>query len=191
MRRSDIVLTGKEIKFGEEEVIVSKTDLHGVITYANDIFIRVSGYSSRELIGAPHSILRHPEMPRCVFKALWDTIQLGKEIFAYVNNMTKNGDFYWVFAHVTPSFDSSGNIIGYHSNRRVPYDDALPKIKKVYSLLSEEERKHSDPRKGLESSYALLANLLQEQQQSYDQFVMSLSEHTKLEKSGGLEHLYG
>jgi len=95
--------TGVESHFGDDEIIVSKTDPRGVITYANEIFIRVSGYSEEELLGAPHSILRHPAMPRCVFKLLWDTIQGGREIFAYVVNLAKTGNHYWVLAHVTPS----------------------------------------------------------------------------------------
>ena len=71
-------------------------------------------------MGQPHSIIRHPDMPRAVFKLLWDTVIEGREIFAYVKNKAKNGDFYWVFAHVTPSYDNDRRIIGFHSNRRVP-----------------------------------------------------------------------
>ena len=74
--------TGREAGFGEEEIIVSKTDEKGRIPYANDVFLRVSAYSLNEVVGAPHSIIRHPEMPRCVFKLFWDTIAAGKEIFA-------------------------------------------------------------------------------------------------------------
>ncbi len=118
--RTHIVPTGIERHFGEDEIIVSKTDLQGKITYANDVFIRVSGYSEEELIGAPHSLIRHPDMPRAVFKLLWDTLAAGEEIFAYVNNLAASGDNYWVFAHVTPSLGADGKVIGYHSNRRVP-----------------------------------------------------------------------
>ena len=110
--------TGVARPFEEEEIIVSKTDLKGRITYANDVFVRISQYPLRELMGAPHSLIRHPNMPRCVFKLLWDTIEAKKEIFAYVLNLAKSGDHYWVFAHVTPSFDGNNNIIGYHSSRR-------------------------------------------------------------------------
>ena len=96
--------TGREISFGEDEIIVSKTDTRGVITYSNTVFQRVSGYTEEELQGKPHSIIRHPDMPRCVFRLLWDTVQSGHELFAYVLNLAKNGDGYWVFAHITPSF---------------------------------------------------------------------------------------
>src|SRR5580704_8741733 len=99
MKHSAVRPTGRERTFPEDEIIASKTDVKGVITYANRTFMEVSLYSEEELLGQPHSIVRHPDMPRCVFKLLWDTIQKGDEIFAYVKNMCKNGDFYWVFAH--------------------------------------------------------------------------------------------
>ena len=117
--------TGIESHFGKDEIIVTKTDRKGLITYANDVFQRVSGYSEEELIGQQHNIIRHPDMPRCVFKLLWDTIEGGKEIFAYVVNLSKNGNHYWVLAHVTPTFDAGGRIIGYHSNRRKPRPEAV------------------------------------------------------------------
>jgi len=108
MARQDVPLTGVERFFDADEVIVSKTDLKGRITYANRVFQRVAGYGEAELMGAPHSIVRHPAMPRCVFKLLWDTLEAKQEIFAYVINRARNGDHYWVFAHVTPSFDAGG-----------------------------------------------------------------------------------
>ncbi|WP_237051414.1 PAS domain-containing protein [Magnetospirillum sp. ME-1] len=104
--------SGRERTFAHDELIVSKTDPKGRLTYVNDVFLTVSGYTESEVMGKPHSVIRHPEMPRCVFKLLWDTIADGREIFAYVNNMAKNGDNYWVFAHVTPNFDAAGQIIG-------------------------------------------------------------------------------
>jgi len=92
MREVRVQPTSRERLWGEEEIIVSKTDLKGIITYANRTFLKVSGYSEEELLGKPHSIIRHPDMPRCVFKLLWDTIEAGREILAYVKNMAKNGD---------------------------------------------------------------------------------------------------
>ena len=112
--------TGVERTFGQDEIIVSKTDLKGRITYANRVFLQVAGYTEREVLGAPHSLIRHPDMPRSVFQLLWDTIQGGREVFAYVVNLAKNGDHYWVLAHVTPTFDDAGKIVGYHSMRRLP-----------------------------------------------------------------------
>ena len=110
--------TNVEVHFDTADIIVSKTNLKGKITYANTAFCTVSGYSLPELIGAPHSLIRHPDMPRAVFKLLWDTIQDGHEVFAYVKNLAKSGAYYWVFAHVTPSYGRDRKMIGFHSNRR-------------------------------------------------------------------------
>ena len=164
----------KEVFFEPDEIIVSKTDLRGKITYANDIFLSIAGYTEEEVIGKPHSLIRHPDMPRCVFKLLWETIESGQEIFAYVVNRCKNGDFYWVYAHVTPTFDSSGKIIGYHSNRRVPERSAVNKIQAIYSLLLAEEKKHSDPRKGLEASYSVFCKTLEQTGKAYEEFIWTV-----------------
>lgn len=166
--------TGIERFFDKDEIIVSKTDLTGKITYANRVFVRVSGYTEAELIGAPHSILRHPEMPRCVFKLLWDTIESGREIFAYVVNLSKNGDHYWVHAHVTPSFDGTGKIVGYHSNRRVPDRSQVEKISGIYQALLAEEAKYTDKIAGMNAGTALLTSVLAGQKIDYEEFVWSL-----------------
>lgn len=94
--------TGREQTLETDEIIVSKTDLKGVITYANDVFLRVAGWTEDDIVGEAHNCIRHPDMPRCVFQLLWDTLATGEEIFAYVLNLTKRGDHYWVLAHVTP-----------------------------------------------------------------------------------------
>ena len=167
--------TGVERFFGDDEIIVSKTDLTGKIIYSNRTFMRVAGYGESELIGAPHSIIRHPDMPRCVFKLLWDTIMGGSEIFAYVVNMARNGDHYWVFAHVTPSLDESGEILGYHSNRRTPDRRVLDgTIVPLYRALLAEESRHEDRKNGLERSHAMLADLLEEKGVGYDELIFSL-----------------
>ena len=173
--------TGREVMFAAEEIIVSKTDLRGIITYANDIFLKVAGYTEAEILGQPHNIIRHPDMPRCVFKLLWDEISAQREIFAYVLNMAKNGDHYWVFAHVTPSCNPRGQHVGYHSSRRVPYPDALPKVKELYQQLRAEEKRHADPRAGLLASTRKLGELLSASQLDYSQFVFQLSQHTTLD----------
>jgi len=176
-----IVPTGREVHFGDEEIIVSKTDLKGHITYANNVFVRVSGYSEAELLGKPHNLIRHPDMPACVFQLLWDTLKQRQEIFAYVVNLARNGEHYWVFAHVTPSFDLAGNHIGYHSSRRAPFPDALPAVKSLYALLCAEERKHATKKQSIQASSRILEDLLSEQGKSYGEFVFGLSKFTKLE----------
>ncbi|MCW2245730.1 PAS domain S-box-containing protein [Azospirillum fermentarium] len=174
MSRRDVSLTGVERFFDENEVIVSKTDLRGRITYANRVFQRVAGYTETDLMGAPHSIVRHPDMPRCVFKLLWDTLAAGQEIFAYVLNRARNGDHYWVFAHVTPSYDAAGNVVGYHSSRRVPDRAAVDKVIPLYRTLLDIENSHSDRKKGMEAAFATVVGLLQEKGIGYDEFVFSL-----------------
>ena len=174
MTKYTIEPTGIERHLGEDELIVSKTDLKGRITYANDVFCRIADYTVKDLIGAPHSIVRHPEMPRSVFKLLWDTIESGQEIFAYVLNIGRTGDHYWVFAHVTPSFDADGNIIGYHSNRRKPDADKVAKAKDLYDTLLKEEERFESRKEGMESAFAMVAGLLRDKGMGYDEFVFSL-----------------
>lgn len=167
--------TGVERTFSVDDVIVSKTDLKGMLTYANEVFLTIAGLTERQAIGAPHSIIRHPDMPRAIFKLLWDTIQRGDEIFAYVLNMAANGDHYWVFAHVTPTFGPDGAIVGYHSNRRVPEAKALAAIVPLYAELKAIETRAPDRARGLLDSSAALTRLLQSKGVSYDEFVFSLA----------------
>jgi len=175
MGRLDIRPSGIERFFDEDEIIVSKTDLTGKITYANQIFQRVAGYREDELLGQPHSLIRHPDMPRAVFAYLWQTIEQGQEVFAYVKNMARSGDHYWVFAHVTPTFDLlTGRIIGYHSSRRVPARQAVDAAAGVYAALLAEERRHPDRATGLKSSLALLTSVLSDAGMPYDRFVWTL-----------------
>ncbi|MFC1672589.1 PAS domain-containing protein [Pseudomonadota bacterium] len=168
-------LTGVERTFSEDEIIVSKTDLKGHIMYANDVFLRMAGMTEAETIGAPHSCIRHPEMPRAVFKLLWDTLGQGKEIFAYVVNRSKNGDHYWVLAHVTPSRDASGQIVGYHSNRRVANRSTLDNvIIPLYKQLLDIENRHQNRKEGMNAAFDTLVQLLQEKGVAYDEFIFSL-----------------
>ncbi len=162
-------MANRELTFNEEEFIVSKTDLNGKITYGNSLFMQMSGYSEIELIDQPHKILRHPDMPAVVFKLLWSKIKEGKEVFAYVNNKTKNGDYYWVFAHVTPSYDTNRKICSYHSVRRKPSSIALNFIKPLYRSLLQAERNG-----GTAASEAVLNKLLKEKGVSYDEFILSI-----------------
>lgn len=174
MDRSKIKPTGVERKLGENEIIVSKTDPSGRIVYVNQTLLKISDFTEEDLLGQQHSIVRHPEMPRSVFKLLWETIQSGQEIFAYVVNLTKFGDHYWVFAHITPSFDEAGNIIGFHSNRRAPDAKGVQSAQALYKVLLEEEQRHADRRKGMLSATELLQSMLADKQVEYDQFVFTL-----------------
>ncbi len=151
------------------DFIVSKTDLKGRITYGNDKFIQVSGYSENELLGAPHNILRHRDMPKVVFKLLWDRVQSKDEIFAYVKNRCKNDDYYWVFANVTASVNKDGKVIGYYSVRRKPRPEAVKKIIPIYKKLLDIEKKS-----GVEASLNELQAVLNENKVTYDEFITSI-----------------
>ncbi|MCZ2859089.1 PAS domain-containing protein [Blastococcus sp. VKM Ac-2987] len=166
--------TGRERPFAADELIVSKTDLRGVITYANDVFLRVSGYELDDVLGKPHNLIRHPEMPRAVFKLLWDGLAAGQEVFAYINNLAVDGGHYWVLAHVTPSYDAGCRVVGYHSNRRRPSRGAVQRVLPLYQRLLDEERRHPNARAAVEASARLLADVLAEQGQTYDDFIWSV-----------------
>jgi aerotaxis receptor len=109
----------QRINFTKSDRLVSTTDLHSRITESNPTFVRISGYSAEELIGSPHNIVRHPDMPKAAFKTLWDNLKAGRPWMGMVKNRCKNGDYYWVDAYVTPVFEN-GSITGYQSVRCAP-----------------------------------------------------------------------
>ena len=157
----EIERNGSELILNESSLITSKTDLRGHITYANFDFIAFSGYSEEELIGSNHNIIRHPLMPRIIFKILWDTIKSGKEINAFVVNKNKEGLEYWVYANVTPSLNANGDIIGYYSVRRKPNIKALPTIRELYGNLTEiEKNAKAQGLNDMEASYKALEQTL-------------------------------
>lgn len=157
----------------ENDFIVSKTNAKGIITYGNPIFIEFSGYDEAELLGSQHNIIRHPDMPRSVFKLVWNTIQSGKEFFGYVKNMSKDGGFYWVFTHITPDLDASGNIIGYTSVRRYPRPEAVRKAEPLYRAMLAAEQT-SAARNAIEAGTQVLLDTLQQTGISYEELVFSL-----------------
>lgn len=165
---------GTERMLGEDDLIVSKTDLRGYIIYANDVFLDIAEYQLRELVGKPHSIVRSRAMPRAAFKLVWDKLTSGKEVFAYVVNRTGKGNHYWVFAHMTPSFNAAGEITGYHSNRRKPSAKAIAAISKIYDAVLAEEAKHKNGKQSLAAGYDLLNRLIDKTGMDYDEFVLSL-----------------
>ncbi len=177
MRTSRIVPTGTIREFGSEEIIVSKTDLKGIIRYTNEVFSRVAGYSREELIGSPHSLIRHPDMPGGVFRYLWQRIESGHEVFALVKNLCKDGAGYWVLAHVTPSFDRAGHIVGYHSNRRRPEHGWISAIEPLYARMRAIESGHQRPAVAAEASLEALGRELADLQTTYDAYIWQLIRH--------------
>lgn len=165
------VASNREKVVDENEFIVSKTDTKGKIIYGNKYFTAISGYNENELLGAPHSILRHPDMPKIIFYLLWERIKKKQEIFAYVKNLCKDGSYYWVFANVTATLDKDGSIRDFHSVRRKPTSKAIETMEELYAKLLAEESS-----KGVQASFDLLDTILNEKGVDYDTFVLSLNQ---------------
>lgn len=134
-----VYTTQNELPFPEGKLIVSRVDLNGILTHANDAFVDISGYSREELIGQPHHILRHPEMPKAAFKDLWETVQAGKKWHGYVKNLCKDGSYYWVYATAVPNV-RRGETVGYTSVRRKPSRKKIEEMNQLYTKMLAEEK---------------------------------------------------
>lgn len=173
MARQHITPRDHELVMRDEDFIVSKTDTKGRITYANQVFIEFSGFAESEFMGKQHNVIRHPDMPRAVFKLLWDHIQSRKEIFAYVKNICKDGSYYWVIANVTPSIDDNGQVLGYYSVRRKPNPKAISVISDLYRQMLQIEQQ-AGPRDAIEASNRHLQALLDSKAMTYEEFILGL-----------------
>ena len=126
----------------DEEVIfdgrslISETDTKGIITYGNRKFFEMTGYSKEELIGQPHNILRHPDMPKAAFNEMWKTVKSGHIWEGYVKNLRKDGKFYWVIVNIVPKLDQKGSLIGYIASRKVPERNKVKAIEETYRAMS-------------------------------------------------------
>ncbi len=129
-----VFVTDIETPMPDGRLIVSRTDPQGIITHVNRSFVEMAGYSEEELIGAPHYILRHPDMPAAAFKTLWDTLRAGKKWHGYVKNLRKDGGYYWVYATVIPNI-RQGRLIGYTSVRRKPSRTKVREAEELYRTL--------------------------------------------------------
>jgi PAS domain S-box-containing protein len=148
----------EEIELDPKRYIVSETDEKGRITFANDYFKEVSGYSDEELIGKPHNIVRHPDMPKVVFKLLWETIKQGKNINAVVKNLAKDGRYYWIFTEFEIRRDTdTGDIIGYHAARKTISKHVIEIISDLYTKLLDIEKSQ-----GVEASEKYLIEFLKD-----------------------------
>lgn len=163
----------EEIILDPKRYIVSKTDEHGVITFGNPYFVQISGYSERDLLGAPHNIIRHPDMPKIIFKMMWDRISEGKNMIAIVKNMAKDGRFYWVMTDFEPKIDpTTKKIISHTAYRKAPPREAIEKIEDLYKeLLKAEERGD------MAESERVFNEFLAKRGQNYDQFIDEITEN--------------
>jgi aerotaxis receptor len=128
-----------EVTFQDEGLearsLITKTDLRGIITYASKAYRQMTKYSKEELIGKPHSIVRHPDMPAIAFKQMWDDIKANKVWEGYVKNLRKDGKYYWVIVRIEPTFDEDGNKIGYIGMRKEPDREIIKQIEEKYKNL--------------------------------------------------------
>ena len=162
----------KEIPLNPNKWIISKTDPKGVITYANDYFIDVCQYSKEELIGQPHNIVRHPDMPRIAFKLMWDTIKQNKDFKALVKNLAKDGRYYWVLTKFETVVDPVSNeIVSYTAYRKAAPKNAIKEIIPIYKKPAELEKVG-----GMEQSGAYLTKFLKDNNTTYEEFLDKITE---------------
>jgi PAS domain S-box-containing protein len=169
MRKPKVTPIEKEVFLKEEDFIVSKTDTKSRILYGNKIFIQISGWQEEELLGQPHNILRHPDMPRAAFKILYEHIQNGKEWFGFVKNLRKDGGYYWVFANISPSYNANGQLVGYYSVRRKPRDGFKTIIEPLYKHLLSIESSG-----GMEAGIAEVEKLLNKYKMSFNELMIKI-----------------
>jgi PAS domain S-box-containing protein len=157
----------REVDWNKAKVLLSKTDTKGTILYANEAFIDVSGYDEFELIGQPHNVIRHPDMPKVIFKFLWDSIKANQNIHAIIKNMSKTGRYYWVITDFKIISDTDGEIVGYFGTRKsVPEDVIIKFIEPLYKKLL-----HIEEASGIHASEEYLVGFLEERNKSYMEYV--------------------
>jgi len=160
-----ITPTDVEHEVRSVDIVVSKANEAGDVTYANPIFYKLSGYTQGELLDQPHAKIRHPDMPKIVFKFLWDNLHEGKDVNAFVKNLSKDGGFYWVFAHVRVAKNPDGSFRNYVSTRRAVKDSARAIIEPLYAKLLEAEQSG-----GMDASLKELEDFLAENGASLETF---------------------
>jgi len=174
--QEQIQVVNEEVRMNPEEFIVSKTDLRGNIVYANRIFMEIALYKESELLNVNHNIIRHPDMPKGVFKFLWQTIKKEQEFFGFVKNLRRDGRYYWVFANVTPEYDRKGKLSGYLSVRRCPPQSAIKTVEPIYQKMIEIEKRAPSAKVAEEQSIAYLQQQLESLGVGYQDLVIRLFE---------------
>ena len=141
-------LINEEVNFEEvnpsNRPVISQTDIRGIITYTNSVFRKLSGYKKGEMLGKPHNIIRHPDMPKIIFKELWDTVLNGKAWNGVIKNLRKDGRYYWVEAFITPIYHDNGMIIGFSSARKKVDENLKKYYEKKYKEMKLKELKDNN-----------------------------------------------
>lgn len=169
------IVLDKEIKFSKKKFIVSKTDVEGNILFVNQNFCDISGYHYDELMGEPHSILRHPDMPQAIFYLIWKSLLAGMEVSAIVKNVAKSGKYYWLVADFSMQRDNYGKLETFSSFKRVAPSYISESISVLYDEMLQAERKG-----GMEASLLFLEQFLEEKQMSYTEYLEDLVEEKGL-----------
>ncbi|MEY8241590.1 MAG: PAS domain-containing protein [Cycloclasticus sp.] len=174
--KASIIPTNLQHQLADNDFIVSKTDLQGRITYANRIFMQIAQFAESDLLGTQHNIVRHPDMPRGVFKYLWQTLKQQQEFFGFVKNICADGSYYWVFANITPDLGSNEQVTGYYSVRRQAPASAIQVIAPLYAEMCAIEQRagHKD---GPNKSITHLEKFLADHNSSYRDMMLQLYKH--------------
>jgi len=159
----------REIPLDPFQTIMSKTDKKGIIEFANDYFMQICGYKEWELMGQPHNVIRHPDMPKIIFKILWDRLFEGKNIHAVVKNLAKDGSYYWVVTDFQNKYDENGEIIALYSRRKAVPENIKLYFSELYSKLLKIEEVG-----GMEAAGIYLNGLLDDAGMTYDEFILDL-----------------
>lgn len=164
----------EEVQWNKAETIISRTDKYGTIDFANDTFCNVCGYSREELLGQPHNIIRHPDMPKIIFKVLWDNLLDGVNFHAIVKNLAKSGRYYWVITNFAITRDSSGNIISFLARRTsVPKGVVDEYIAPFYKKLLDLEKVG-----GMQASAAFVGEYLSKINKTYPEFIYEIMKNS-------------
>jgi PAS domain S-box-containing protein len=174
--QNQIIVIDKEVSWDKTQVIMSKTNAFGIIEYVNEVFVDVSGYEDYELMGQPHNIIRHPDMPKVIFKVLWENLKKGKNFHAIVKNLAKSGRYYWVITDFEIAKDEQGAVANIFGRRQsVPQEVISLHIEPLYKKLLQIEAVS-----GLEFSEKYLIGFLEERKRTYVEYIKELIfEHEK------------
>ena len=159
----------KEISLDPSKTIMSKTDPRGIIEYANEYFMEICGYEEYELMGQPHNIIRHPDMPKVVFKLMWERLHKGENIHALVKNLAKDGRYYWVLTNFETKYDEEGSIVSHFARRKAAPKMAVMEIESLYKKLLLIEKNQ-----GAEVSERYFYGLLEDKNVGYDEFILDI-----------------
>ena len=163
------IILDEEIIFSKKKFIVSKTDIEGNILFVNQSFCDITGYEYDELIGEPHSVVRHPDMPKAIFYMIWKSLLAGMEISAIIKNVAKSGKYYWVIADFSMQRNNHGKLETFTSFKRYAPAYVSDSIQELYDAMNYSERK-----RGLEGSLGYLETFLEEKELNYNEYLEEL-----------------